>query len=271
MLSICSGRTGRVAWDLHGDGPGVPVLALHGVTDSAECWRPVLPWLADGRAVLAVDARGHGRSDLPAEPFTIAALAADAAAAVRDAVGRPVVVVGHSMGGLVAQELALTAPELVAAVVLEEPAWNRAREVDDAGVPRWLRGTLRSFVGRTQAELEERSQRENPGWPADEHGPWTSSKRQVDQGLADVPHDWAGRVWSEAVGQIGVPVTLLTGEPARGAIVDAQHVERAHELLGPLLTHVPLIGVGHNVRREGRAMFVAAVRRVVSAADSAAG
>lgn len=266
-----SGRTAHVAWDLHGEGAGIPLLALHGVTDSAECWQPVVPWLADGRAVLALDFRGHGRSGLPDETFSVSALAAEAAVTVRDVVGRPVVAIGHSLGGLVAQELASAEPDLVAAVVLEDPAWTRDRELDDAGVPVWLAGFLASFVGRSQAELEQRSRQENPRWPADEHGPWAASKRQVAQGLVDVPHAWHERDWVEALATLEVPVTLLTGDTVLGAIVDADQVGRAHELLGPLLTHRQLIRVGHSIRREGRAAFLHAVAGAVAVAEGRAG
>lgn len=113
-------------------GGGLPVVLLHGLTDSSACWPAVLPRLvAAGRRVVALDARGHGGRPVPDEPFTIAALAADAAAELRALDLGPAVVVGHSMGGVTAQELAATAPDLVAALVLEDPAWREAPVVAD--------------------------------------------------------------------------------------------------------------------------------------------
>ncbi|QZN85129.1 alpha/beta fold hydrolase [Cellulomonas sp. C5510] len=106
-------------------GGRVPVVLLHGLTDSSACWPTVRHrYDRDGRVVVALDARGHGGVPLPDEPFTIAALAADAARALRALGTGPALVVGHSMGGVTAEELALTAPELVAALVLEDPAWH---------------------------------------------------------------------------------------------------------------------------------------------------
>ena len=264
------GDVDGVAWDLIGDGPGVPVLALHGVTDSGACWHPVARHWATDRAVLTVDARGHGRSGLPRdEAFTIAALADDVAR-VLDAVlgGRPVVAVGHSMGGLVAEELALAEPDLVTALVLEDPAWSRDGELDEHGVPSWLRSFVRSFAGGSRGALEARSYEESPRWPDDEHSPWAASKRQLDQGFVDVPHDWRARDWVDAVAGLAMPVTLVTGDPALGALVTPEQAARAAALLGDRFTHVPIAGAGHNVRRDRRAEFLAAVAPVLAAADA---
>lgn len=260
-----------VAWAAYGGGRGVPVLALHGVTDSGAVWAPLVEHLAGQRLVVTVDARGHGRSGLPNAPLTMAALAGDAASVVRVVVGRPVVVVGHSLGGIVAQELALAEPELVAGLVLEDPAWRVDREVGARGVPLWLPGAVASFAGRSQAQLEAWSRAENPGWPDDEHAPWAASKREVDPRLTEVPHEWAGRDWVESLADIRVPVTLVTGDVRRGGIVDSAQVARAQELLGRapegLLTHVAAPGAGHNVRREAREIFFAAVDAALSRAQ----
>ncbi|MBX9246169.1 hypothetical protein ICW40_15315, partial [Actinotalea ferrariae] len=65
---ITTTAEGPVAWALYGElrGDRVPVVALHGVTDSGACWEPVLAGWAAERAVLTVDARGHGGTPLPA-------------------------------------------------------------------------------------------------------------------------------------------------------------------------------------------------------------
>lgn len=265
------GTVRHIGWESYGHGPHVPVVLLHGVTDSAACWRPVAPrWAAAGRVVVAVDARGHGHSALPRAPFTVEALAAETEAVIREVIGGPVVVVGHSLGGLTAEELALGAPDLVRSLVLEDPAWRHDREADARGVPGFLHPFVRSFAGASRGQLEMRSRLEHPHWPDDEHAPWAASKRQLDQGLVDVQHRWDDRNWVEALAGVRVPVTLVTGDVARGAIVDVHQVERAAELLGPLLTHVPVPGAGHSIRRDDRETFVSAVERTLAAADAAA-
>lgn len=265
---------GPVAWALHGSprSDRVPVVALHGVTDSGACWGPVLAGWAAERAVLTVDARGHGGTPLPADgSLTISAVARDVAAAVREVVGRPVVAVGHSMGGLVAEELALAEPALVAGLVLEDPAWNRGRELDAAGVPTWLPPFVASFAGATQEQLEARSRRENAGWPDSEHAPWAASKRQVDPRLALGPHAWDERDWVPALAEVQVPVLLVTGDVDRGAIVDERLLGGAHAALGDRLTHVAVPSAGHSVRREAPDAFLEAVDAFLRQVDHAAG
>ncbi len=219
--------------------------------------------------MLAVDARGHGGTPLPADGrLAMSTLAQDAAAVVRDVLGREVVALGHSMGGLVAEELAITEPALVAALVLEDPAWRRDRGVDERGVLPWLAEAVASARTEGPDELLARSHRENRGWPEDEHVAWAAARAALDPRLADGPHLWDERHWVEALRDVGAPVTIVTGDPSRGAIVDDALVARAGELLGSRLARVHAPGAGHCVRREARAEFLAAVDAALAAADA---
>jgi len=259
--AVRSGTVGAVAWASAGD-PGsaaTPVLLLHGVSDSGECWDPVVRHLASERLVVTVDARGHGRTPLGDEPFTMAALAHDAVDVLREVVGRPAVVVGHSMGALVAEEIALSEPDLVRALVLEEPGWHTPVGASVDGVPTFLAAFFASFAGVPAHALEHWSQAENPAWPDDEHAPWAHAKTQVDQRLARTPQDWGGRDWVEDLALVTCPITLISGAPERGSVVTADARARAAELLGDGLVDVQLATVGHNARREDRAGFLAAL------------
>ncbi|MDH3678380.1 MAG: alpha/beta hydrolase [Acidimicrobiia bacterium] len=98
-------------------GPGTPVLFLHGLGGSAESWRPQLDALAADRRCVAWTMPGYGPSARLPE-MTIETLAG-AAADLLTALGADRAhVVGHSLGGYVAQELALSAPERVDRLVL---------------------------------------------------------------------------------------------------------------------------------------------------------
>ncbi len=100
-------------------GTGEPTLVLvHGIACNRAFMGPQLRRFQSSHKVLAVDLRGHGDSDAPRQRYTISALADDVGwLCDRLELSRPVVI-GHSLGGLVALELAARRPELVRGAVL---------------------------------------------------------------------------------------------------------------------------------------------------------
>lgn len=113
----------RIHWDATGS--GTPLLLIQGLGYPSEANRRIVPGLAARHTVIELDNRGVGRSDVPpavpATPddiLTIERMAEDAAAVIVAAGLGPAHVAGWSMGGLVAQELALTRPDLVRTLVL---------------------------------------------------------------------------------------------------------------------------------------------------------
>ena len=106
----------RIAWERQGAGP--PLLLIHGLGYARWGWEPVLPGLAERFSVVLFDNRGIGESDAPPGPYTAAEMAADVVQ-VLDEVGiERAHVVGTSLGGMIAQELALAYPERVDRLVL---------------------------------------------------------------------------------------------------------------------------------------------------------
>jgi 3-oxoadipate enol-lactonase len=106
----------RIAWERHGTGEHL--LLIHGLGYARWGWEPVLAGLAERFHVLLFDNRGIGESDAPPGPYTVAAMAADAIQVLDEAGVRRAKVVGTSLGGMVAQEVALSYPERVDRLVL---------------------------------------------------------------------------------------------------------------------------------------------------------
>jgi pimeloyl-ACP methyl ester carboxylesterase len=101
----------RIHYEVHGSGD--PVLLIMGLGSNAYGWYRTIPWLAERYEVIAFDNRGTGRSDAPAGAYALEQMAADAIA-VLDAAGRGRVhVVGASLGGMIAQRVALGWPQRV--------------------------------------------------------------------------------------------------------------------------------------------------------------
>ncbi len=93
-------------------------ICLHGLCDSRGVWGKVLPDLAARGRVVLVDQRAHGDSDAPAPPYDREDLAADVLALLDRFDIPQAIVIGHSMGGIVAMTLAIARPERVGGLVL---------------------------------------------------------------------------------------------------------------------------------------------------------
>jgi pimeloyl-ACP methyl ester carboxylesterase len=101
-------------------GAGAPLLLLHGVSSSSTSWQPIADRFGSSWRISAPDLRGHGMSDHDTGGYRFDALRSDVARVLAD-IGEPAVVVGHSLGGIVAMHLAQGGHPLVRAVFLEDP------------------------------------------------------------------------------------------------------------------------------------------------------
>jgi pimeloyl-ACP methyl ester carboxylesterase len=106
-----------IDYAVDGNPEGPTVLLLEGLGYGRWMWRWLAEALGDDYEVLRPDNRGTGDSDVPEGPYTVAEMAADAAAVLDDRGVDAVHVCGASMGGMIAQELALT-DDRVASVTL---------------------------------------------------------------------------------------------------------------------------------------------------------
>lgn len=107
----------------YAEGPdkGPALLLIHGQATDWKNYAKVLPGLATRYRVFAVDCYGHGSSARTPEKYSTVAMGADLARFIAEIIGEPVVVSGHSSGGLLAVWLAANMPDLVRGVVLEDP------------------------------------------------------------------------------------------------------------------------------------------------------
>jgi pimeloyl-ACP methyl ester carboxylesterase len=122
------GETRRIECDgvalhveLDGPAEAPPVLLLHGVGSSGRTWEWLPDELTRHRSIVRVDLRGHGRSDHAPGTYVVPRYGADVAAVLGSVVSRAAVVVGNSLGGVIAWWLAQNHPELVSAALLEDP------------------------------------------------------------------------------------------------------------------------------------------------------
>lgn len=118
-------------------GAGDPVVLLHGFPTSSRLWHALVPDFAPGHRLVIADLPGFGRSDAPRGPTAGCAAHADAIRALLDDLGvERAILVGHGMGGGVAQAFAVQWPERVSALALVSSAAFGARPRGMARVAR---------------------------------------------------------------------------------------------------------------------------------------
>lgn len=99
-------------------GSGTPLLLIAGLGYDRWMWHQMVPYLAQHFQVISYDNRGAGGTDKPAGPYTAQLLADDAAALLQTLGISQAVIMGHSMGGFIAQALALSYPQMVSQLIL---------------------------------------------------------------------------------------------------------------------------------------------------------
>lgn len=128
-MAVLSLNWGEMSYEDTG-GDGAALVLLHGTGCDSADWYGLLRHMPPHTRTVRFDFRGHGRSTVPREPFGLGALAADVLAAIRTLeLDRPTVV-GHSLGGMVAMEMARREPRIAALVLLE--GWTRLAVVGRA-------------------------------------------------------------------------------------------------------------------------------------------
>jgi lipase len=213
------------------------VLAIHGLTGHGRRWETLATRHLTDIALAAPDLIGHGRSPWSA-PWTIDANAAGLAAVIESGgAAGPVVVVGHSFGGAVALNLAAARPDLVAALVLLDPAvgldGDWMAEIADSMF------TSPDYADRAEARAEKTS------------GSWVEVdddelETELDEHLITLPNGRVGwrlsvpammSYWSELARGIvlppkGIPTTLVRATRTSPPYVSGELISGLQDRLG---------------------------------------
>ena len=103
-------------YEIHGNGS--PLVMIAGFASDSQSWQPVLGRLAEHFKVIVFDNRGIGRTRYPQESFQISTLALDTVCLLEHLAIQKADILGHSMGGYIAQEIAIEYPQKVNRLVL---------------------------------------------------------------------------------------------------------------------------------------------------------
>jgi pimeloyl-ACP methyl ester carboxylesterase len=202
-------------YEIHGSGD--PLVLLHGAAHAIEMFGEILPLLAEGRRVVAVDLQAHGRTADIDRPLSYEAMADDVAALIAHLGLERANVMGFSLGGGVALQTAIRHPEVVRKLVVVSTPFER-----DGWYPE-----IRAATKQMGPEAAE-SMKETPVY-------------ELYASIAPRPEDWPmlvtklGRLlaqdydWAEGVAAIEVQTMIVFGD---ADAVSPAHAVRFFELLG---------------------------------------
>ncbi len=257
---------------------GPHLLFLHGVTRNHRDWSLILSALAPRFTPWAIDFRGHGQSARSREQYRVLHYIDDAVHIARQLIDRPLVLVGHSLGAMVALATAHRLRDQVQGVIIEDPPFEtmgsritstmfhsqfvQFREILLA--ERW--GSV-SELARQLADVRLQDpttgQSIRLGDARDEASIrfHASSLAKMDpEALTPIVEgDWLrGFKWIESAQNLDVPVLLLQADPNRGGMLtDADAASLRQQIRD--LTVVRFPGVGHQIHTLAREDYLSAI------------
>ena len=225
----------RIHYRVFGRADGEPLLMLHGLgTDNSG-------WLLQRRAFgahyrcIAVDNRGTGRSDKPRGPYRLEQMADDAAAVLAHAGVSSAHVMGASMGGVLAQILTVTRPELVRSLVLACTACR---------MEPWRRELFESWIETAQSRGMRAFSTHNLNWligPRSMRRMWPLAPVVAPFAIRAPVHGFVGQCrallavdegWSAMLAAVAVPTLVIVGSqdiltPVADSELVASHITGA--------------------------------------------
>ncbi|WP_369810121.1 alpha/beta fold hydrolase [Bradyrhizobium sediminis] len=255
---------GRFGYEAAGDPGKPPLVFLHGIGGAARAWRGQLNFFGDRYRAMAWDMPGYGGS-APLTAVSIAALADALADFLRQVGATKPILVGHSIGGMIVQQLLVKEPRLAAAVVLAQTSPAFGKPDGD-----WQKSFLEARLGpldrgETMVSLAPTLVKELVGDDPDETG-----MKLARDCMASVPEvtyratmlALMGFDQRNALKNIAVPTLVLSGSRDRNA--PAPMMAKMATYI-PSARYIELEGVGHLVNLERPGTFNAALDQFLKA------
>ena len=245
------------------------VIFLHGMSSRSDTWEQVINELDEIFDITAIDLRGHGRSGHLAGYYKLEDYAKDIIDVIEKIEIAPVIVVGHSLGAMVAMEAFSRNQSLFRGQILEDPPIF-GKEVMQSIDPDRFDGfvRLRDLVSRafSKQRIEEVLSKQNPSFSYDQIKSMSDSVFPLDTDvlnhLIDKRLDWSDRFQVPAC-MSGTNTLILYGEFNIGGWLNENHVLRVKSLIHSSNFEL-WDGSGHSLHRDDPIRFANRLKQFVS-------
>ncbi|HME54591.1 MAG TPA: alpha/beta hydrolase [Candidatus Lokiarchaeia archaeon] len=240
-------------------------IFLHGAMDNGLCYERLAEQFQDDYDLYLPDARGHGQSSDFPKTADFHLMVDDIKDLCEKNDLRGVTLMGHSMGGVQAAQFAVTYPELVKALILEDPGFLSRR----MRMQFTFFKILMSLAVRHQdnpkplSEFEKKSKKWNPKWDPRDQLTWAKAQQEF---AAHYPKQLFAVLMkgmpegSEIIPQIQAPILLITSKS--GLITEKR--AKQFQAIQPGLQWKYIAQAGHNIRREQFQELVNAIKEFLA-------
>jgi len=202
-----------------GDTDKPTILLAHGLTDSGLCWHQLASDLEEKYDLIMYDAYGHGKSSR-VDPDKRFDLVEDMHELIETLNLEKPAVIGHSMGAATASGFAAKYPEMVSAIVLEDPPWSdmKLTQKQFKTTMEELKKKNLSAKEKSVKNLVKLKKKESPNWEEAILKEWAQSKHEMDPNFFDY-YPFSNQGWRKIAEKITIPTLIVTGDVERRAIV----------------------------------------------------
>lgn len=268
-----SHRNMDFAWTRDGSSRAVAVLLLHGLSGISTGYDEVVDDLGATADVFRLDLRGHGHSDRAPGTYSVPFYTDDVIAFTEEVIGKPVVLIGHSLGGVITHHITATRPDLVLSALCEDPPlYFCDQSLFEQSIMATVFPLLEAAMRSAQAEGKPREFYES--LVGDAVMPWGRAgdfmspralQSRVDAMMLADPDVWLPAIHGGALSgydpdaRITKPMIILQADPAMGPALFPDHAAR-QQIANPEVEIRLIDGAPHGIHS-----FLSATGRYVEA------
>ncbi len=277
-----SHRNTVLEWTRDGSPRATTVLMLHGLSGISTGYDEVVDELGDDADVFRIDLRGHGRSDHAPNTYTVPFYTTDVIEFVEQVISGPVVLIGHSLGGVITHHITATRPDLVRAALCEDPPlYFCDQALFEQSVFADIFPRLEASMRSAQAHNEPREHFVSlvadavmPWGRAGDHMSAHAVQSRVDSLMLGDPDVWLPAIYGGALSgydpdaHITKPMIILQADPEMGPALFPDHAER-QSAANPEVEIRVIDGAPHGIHSflSSRDRYVEAVRDIIRRAN----